>query len=373
MKELTTAQKSIPPWASGPGEILRHAFSLLRRDSDSNRRLAMLAIDNAVELTLKTFLGLPSKITGLKIPRKEYEEASESFPRMLDAIEKHAAKNLSGINLGEIEWYHRLRNKLYHDGNGLTVDREKVVVYSELARVLFKNLFGVELAQEERSSLADFLQEWTGIERVLVGERARGNSTEPIQSVMAQELEKLKQAGLVSGLEVDSIKKIMKVRNEIGHGNIEQSKVVTPELVSRVRALRQRVIRSLDPSVPHTLAEDFLYKRPVAFKFGGVSFNGTTKWSQVYETFLRHLLSVNPAGFEALLDGQDFASTKYFSKNRSDLRKPIEVGNGVFAEMNFSANGIRDNIKRLLKAFSREENEFVVYLREDRDALGNGT
>ena len=68
------------PWASGPGEILRHGLSLLNRDTDTNRRLAMISIDNAVELMIKTYLGLPKRITGLSIPRKEYNDIAESFP-----------------------------------------------------------------------------------------------------------------------------------------------------------------------------------------------------------------------------------------------------------------------------------------------------
>lgn len=70
------------PWASGPGEILRHGLKLLGEDSDTNRRFAMIAIDNAVELTIKTYLGLPKRVTGLHIPRKEYQEISESFPAL---------------------------------------------------------------------------------------------------------------------------------------------------------------------------------------------------------------------------------------------------------------------------------------------------
>lgn len=72
---------SEPPWASGPGEILRHGLALLKKDSDSNRRLAMIAIDNAVELTIKTYLGLPKRVTGIGISRKDFQEISENFPR----------------------------------------------------------------------------------------------------------------------------------------------------------------------------------------------------------------------------------------------------------------------------------------------------
>lgn len=90
------------PWAAGPREILEHGISLLRKDSDRNRRLAILSVDNAVELTIKTYLGLPKRISGITVPRKEFVEFSESFPKLLDALEQYAADRIAGIGLGEI-------------------------------------------------------------------------------------------------------------------------------------------------------------------------------------------------------------------------------------------------------------------------------
>lgn len=148
------------PWASGPGEILGHGLSLLKKDADANRRLAMLSIDNAVELMLKTYLGLPSRITGKTVTRRDYQEACMSFPALLDAIEHHAPEKLRGVNLAEIEWFHRLRNELYIRVNGLTVERIKVEVYAELAKLLFTNLFGIDLEIEEEAHqeiLAEFI------------------------------------------------------------------------------------------------------------------------------------------------------------------------------------------------------------------------
>src|SRR5438046_3555188 len=107
------------PWSSGPAEILEHGISQLEIDSDKSRRLAMISIDNAVELMIKTYLGLPRRITDLEISRKTYDEFAQSFPKLLDALETYAADKINGIDLGEIEWYHRLRNELYHQGNGL--------------------------------------------------------------------------------------------------------------------------------------------------------------------------------------------------------------------------------------------------------------
>src|SRR5256885_17077799 len=122
------------PWASGPGEILEHGLGLLTRDSDTNRRLALLSIDNSVELMVRTYLCLPKRITGLAISRKHLSEISTSFTALLDELEQNCADKLRGIDLGTIEWYHRLRNQLYHDGNGLTIERDKVEIYAELAQ-----------------------------------------------------------------------------------------------------------------------------------------------------------------------------------------------------------------------------------------------
>src|SRR5260370_15650872 len=88
------------PWASGPAEILQHGIDLLQSDSDANRRLAMLAIDNAVELTIKTFLTRPQRVSRLTITRAQLNEINESFPKLLDALEEHASDKLEGIALG---------------------------------------------------------------------------------------------------------------------------------------------------------------------------------------------------------------------------------------------------------------------------------
>lgn len=130
------------PWASGPREILEHALRLLLDDTDSNRRLAMISIDNAVELMLKTYLGLPSRVTGLNLPQREFDEVSQSFPRLLKKVEELSPAKLEGIDLGEIEWFHRKRNALYHNGDGLTIAKSLVEQYASHAKALFQNIFG---------------------------------------------------------------------------------------------------------------------------------------------------------------------------------------------------------------------------------------
>jgi uncharacterized protein YutE (UPF0331/DUF86 family) len=132
---------------------------------DFDRRVALISVDNAVELMVKTYLGLPERARGSKGPtRKELEQASESFPELLSLLETNASSKITGLSLGDIEWYHRLRNQLYHSGNGITVDRSKVEGYVQLSLTLFENLFGYKIEADTSSALktktGQFLYEW---------------------------------------------------------------------------------------------------------------------------------------------------------------------------------------------------------------------
>lgn len=160
------------PWTDGPKELIQHAVDHLDLGGDFDRRIAMVSIDNAVELTIKTFLGLPERIRGYKGPtRKVLEEANESFPALLDLLETHATQLIVGLSLGDIDWYHRLRNQLYHSGNGITVDSSKVEIYLQLANSLFQSLFGVAPALNRnvavQTNTGRFLHLWNIFEQGL--------------------------------------------------------------------------------------------------------------------------------------------------------------------------------------------------------------
>jgi hypothetical protein len=231
------------PWANGPREILEHGISLLGRDSDTNRRLSFLSIDNAVELMLRTYLSLPNRVTGLRIGRAEYDELSGSFPRLLDAMEKHAHAKLSGISLAEIEWYHRLRNQLYHQGNGLTVERSKVEVYAELAKVLFRNLFGVELDAEEALSatqelVGEFLRTWNSVEEVgyqiLLRLQLEAVGPFPIftEGVVGQLLDRK----VLDEETAEVLGKMQDLRSRIVHGDADAISLLTSGTISLARS-----------------------------------------------------------------------------------------------------------------------------------------
>lgn len=251
------------PWATGPAEILLHGLGLLRKDSDTNRRLAMISIDNAVELMIKTYLGLPKRLSGLAISRREYAEFSESFPELLDALERYAPDKLTGIDLGTIEWYHRLRNQLYHQGNGLTVERDKIEIYAEVANVLYLNLFGtrlVERVSEQPDLLGPFIESWVKLERGLAAlskrEQTRMNlrSLEPRNVHQAMAL--LRSTELFSDVDIAAINKYRRIRNDVLHSSADHRMLITKDVVDQLRAFVSRIPEEMiSDAKPYTEAQ----------------------------------------------------------------------------------------------------------------------
>jgi hypothetical protein len=236
-----------PLWATGPGEILRHGVQLLEEDTDCNRRLAMIAIDNSVELMLQTYVSLPKRVTGLSITRKERDEIVSGFPKLLNGIEKHAAEKIFGIDLGEIEWFHRLRNELYHQGNGLTVKRSKVEIYAELAKVLFENLFGVVLRIEEtkeQHDLGEFMAAWIEIEKKL-RELSPDSDRLPTFALVSR----LHENGKLSGAEIKELRELQRIRNQVVHGETKPDDVLEQTTIERTKRMSRLIAKTANVAV----------------------------------------------------------------------------------------------------------------------------
>jgi hypothetical protein len=153
--------------------------------------------------------------------------------------------------------------------------------------------------------------------------------------------------------------------------NYSPPEETTTPASKRSRAQRERKTEELDRHKPHTLLEDFAYKRPYGMKLEGEAYTGLTTWKAVYRQVFHHLEAKDKTTFSRL-DQSDLATSRrgnaYLSKDKSAVRQAMPVGSGLFAEVNLSANLIRDSIGRLLDEFAIPHSEITFYLREDRDA-----
>jgi hypothetical protein len=137
------------PWQSGPTELIRYALSHLQGQSAGDQRIAFLLLDVAVETTLKTYLQLDEDVTGTKVSFAKRREACEgNFHDLVRGIKEAAGERLKGINLSHIRYYHDLRNRLYHEGNGITVPSDKAKAYARLTVDILLALLDVDLRPE---------------------------------------------------------------------------------------------------------------------------------------------------------------------------------------------------------------------------------
>lgn len=228
-------------WCEGPKEILQAAHRLAAEGRPGCTRIALILIDNAVEVMAKTFLSLPKRITGVNILRRDLEGLFESFPSVISCLEKNSGDRLKHIDLGEIEWNHGLRNKLYHDGSGLTVEKGKVDVYFALAVELFKALFQdtIDLAptdQEERL-IGSFLAKWVVLEKGLIMYSEFVGETYGRTPNLRAGMNLLAEEGKIATDIREEIDALQRLRNAVVHGQVEPSKAITQDTLRRLDAI----------------------------------------------------------------------------------------------------------------------------------------
>lgn len=107
-------------WAHGPFEMILHAEQHYQLGEDLDRRIALIGFDNAVEVSISTYLSLnPIHRGGLKLKPELVKDWMGSYSKKLDFFydeilkpkglpEQHAKEN--------ILWYHDQRNEQYHEG-----------------------------------------------------------------------------------------------------------------------------------------------------------------------------------------------------------------------------------------------------------------
>ena len=133
------------PWQSGPRELFQFAMDALDSSEEVNRRIAFLLVDVCVETTFKTFLGLPTSLSGSKVAHSDLRRyAAGHFHDLAEGVGRAAAGKITDDALHYARFYHGIRNRLYHQGHGITVREEYVQGYAALAANFLKQLIGID-------------------------------------------------------------------------------------------------------------------------------------------------------------------------------------------------------------------------------------
>jgi hypothetical protein len=142
--------------------------------------VGFLLLDVGVETLLKAFLLLPEEVNKTDMPHKERRRAAEgNFHDLVRGVERAAetaGNRLKGINLGHVEYFHNLRNKLYHAGNGITVQGDHAEQYSQVALELLDRLLGIPLkisVEKKRHEQRELIGLSTQVDQIKASLRAQ--------------------------------------------------------------------------------------------------------------------------------------------------------------------------------------------------------
>lgn len=218
--------------------MLRHADSHIHLETAFDRRIAFISIDNCVETSVRTFLALPSSKSGVKVRRRDVEAVENSFPRLLGLLWQRATGRLTGIDEADIEHYHRIRNKLYHDGTGLSVDEQYLLAYRQIAVLLLRNLFGVALGDPKPApTLERLIVLWNKIEEALNGKLKKVGIDRSHTFFWEQAV----QSGVLSSVDISNLTELRIIRNKQVH-----SSTFDPKQVEYAVNLAEKLLSKLD-------------------------------------------------------------------------------------------------------------------------------
>jgi hypothetical protein len=148
-------------WHDTAIKLIRYASSFRNTGDEFQRQVGYLLLDVGVETLFRSFLTMPhlkAKLTfgksdevakgtiykkdflGEKFTSASFDELS--FHKLVEAVRQIAASNVNEDDLEAAEYYHNIRNKLYHLGEGIVPPKAKFDNYIQLAERLLETLLG---------------------------------------------------------------------------------------------------------------------------------------------------------------------------------------------------------------------------------------
>lgn len=234
----------IVPWARGPFELIKHADGHLTGGSDTDRRIALIGFDNAIEVCIDVFIKLHPKLRGgLELQNEDVARATRNYHTKIEWLDKYAdEKQLKlDFSIEEIVWYHSLRNELYHSGNGMVPEMHVLEAARSAAIAVFTTLFGADVSpllgseiakphsQSERVLFPAQNDEMELLRLFIDFERALEDALQSLAPYSTSHPKSVKQmwadytALMKSAQKWDAVvRRVLPIRNQIAHGHSEK-------------------------------------------------------------------------------------------------------------------------------------------------------
>lgn len=139
-----STNQGLKPWAVRPFELIHHAEIHYRKNSDYDRRLALISFDNSIEVSITTYLSLnPIQRSNRQYSKEDVKKWLDNFHTKLDffvseiqsrGLPQHKEK-------ADIVWYHDQRNEHYHGVGSGVPEKRTLDEIRQVALWIFAVLF----------------------------------------------------------------------------------------------------------------------------------------------------------------------------------------------------------------------------------------
>ena len=154
---------ALEPWIHSLLELMKHAEEHLQANGEFDRRIALIGYDNAIEVSISTYLQLhPTQRGGASYPNEQVNKWLANYHSLLDFFFDGFMKTLGQIPpvaKQNVIHYHTLRNDLYHKGKSLVPTERDIKDARKAALYIFSTLFKVK--GEELIQTLPPLHMWT--------------------------------------------------------------------------------------------------------------------------------------------------------------------------------------------------------------------
>jgi hypothetical protein len=163
---------SLERWAEGPFELILHAELLYRRGGGFNGRMALISFDNAIEVSITTYLSLnPLLRKNRHYPKSDVERWLVNFHSKIDFLLSECSNWKVSVLVDKTKfvWLHDIRNDQYHGGTPTVPDERDLKAIRDAALWVFGTLYDVpdveqiledkvrELTSDDKPERADAL------------------------------------------------------------------------------------------------------------------------------------------------------------------------------------------------------------------------
>jgi len=147
---------SLEPWIYGPFELIKHAEEHQQVNGDFDKRMALVSYDNAIEVSINTYLRLhPTQRDGAIYKKEDVAKWLTNYYTMLDFFFDKFVEVLGeapSVSKQSFIHYHSLRNNLYHEGRNFQPTERDIQGIREAALYVFSTLFNVNGEQLLKNS-----------------------------------------------------------------------------------------------------------------------------------------------------------------------------------------------------------------------------